>query len=639
MTSTAPAASEPTRRLPWPVIYYLLAAFDILTVCISLYLNYSVTGLYVEAVASSQEWGQLLADDLALERLAAEVNDAGSDAFDSHDAAAGSKRMRTAQTAFAERVAALRKDLAASAPAGGAAALATGLAEIDRRMGRMAADAEALLTQVGHDPGAATPQRVALAGSYAELLTAFHEQRVRIGLARPPRPVRSSEPETPGPKLPRWERFQRQTSLAASLQRWEWVIAGLIVMMVMGAVFYGRHLALQMERDDQERRRSMDALSEARATLEQRVLERTEALRRSEAELRRAASEWQRTFEAIASPVLLLEADGRVVRVNRAAAELAGRPEEELPGSAVTALGESEPWRSAARLAAEVTQRRGSASAEVREGPNGKTWDIVANAVVEEGSGPRAIVVARDITRIIELQETLRREEQMAAMGSLVAGVAHEVRNPLFGISATLETLAARLGPDGSLERYFKALKIDVGRLRDLMQDLLDYGRPPRLRLTATPLEVVVGEAARACEVAAAGRSVDVQLAPELPELLVDHQRMVQVLENLIRNALQHSPDGSRVVVEADRDGAQAIWCRVRDFGPGFRTEDLPRLFEPFFSKREGGTGLGLSIAQRIVEQHGGRIAAENHPEGGAVVKLTLPLWVDGAAARPEVRA
>src|SRR5262245_22304762 len=284
MTSTAPAAPEPTRRLPWPVIYYLLAAFDILTVCAALYLNYRVTDLYVDAVASSQEWGQLLADDLALERLAAEIDAAADDAVQSRDTAAAARRSSRAGAARSERVAALRKGLDAGVP-GGAAGLGAGLAEIDRRMKAMSGEAGALLEQVGRDEGQAQRQRVALGRSYAALLEAFREQRVRLGLARPPRPVRTSEPEPPGPKLPRWERFQRQTSLAASMQRWEWVIAGLLVLMLTGAVLYGRRLARQMEQDEQERRRAMDALSEARATLEQRVLERTEALRRSEADL------------------------------------------------------------------------------------------------------------------------------------------------------------------------------------------------------------------------------------------------------------------------------------------------------------------------------------------------------------------
>src|SRR5262249_24207059 len=161
---------------------------------------------------------------------------------------------------------------------------------------------------------------------------------------------------------------------------------------------------------------------------------------------------------------------------------------------------------------------------------------------------------------------------------------------------------------------------------RHLMQDLLDYGRPPRLHLAATSLEEMAGEAARACEPAAAGRRVELRVAPGLPELRVDHQRMGHVLENLIRNALQHSPDRGRALGEAGHGGPLAVWCLVRDFGRGFRSEDLPRVFEPFFTKREGGTGLGLSIAQRIVEQHGGHIEAENHPEGGAIVKISLPL-------------
>ena len=111
-----------------------------------------------------------------------------------------------------------------------------------------------------------------------------------------------------------------------------------------------------------------------------------------------------------------------------------------------------------------------------------------------------------------------------------------------------------------------------------------------------------------------------------LPAVYADRQRVVQVFQNLVQNAIQHSPPGSRVNIAAGAaPEGRAIWCAVRDAGPGFAPEDLRRLFEPFYSRRQGGTGLGLSIAQRIVEQHGGRIEAHNHPEGGAVVTVTLP--------------
>jgi signal transduction histidine kinase len=104
----------------------------------------------------------------------------------------------------------------------------------------------------------------------------------------------------------------------------------------------------------------------------------------------------------------------------------------------------------------------------------------------------------------------------------------------------------------------------------------------------------------------------------------------VQVFHNLVENAVQHSPRGGAVEVEV---AAEEEWivCAVRDGGPGFREGDLERLFEPFFSRRIGGTGLGLSIVQRIVDEHRGRIAAANRPEGGAVLTLRLPVAGDAA--------
>ena len=109
----------------------------------------------------------------------------------------------------------------------------------------------------------------------------------------------------------------------------------------------------------------------------------------------------------------------------------------------------------------------------------------------------------------------------------------------------------------------------------------------------------------------------------DLP-MLMDSARLVQAIQNLIINAIQHSEPRSEVVVYARRDG-ENIECEVRDHGPGFREEDLPRIFEPFFTRRRGGTGLGLSIVQRVTDEHGGAVTAENVPGGGARVRLRFP--------------
>ncbi len=616
-------------RIPWHTFYYALAAFDIVTVCISLYLNYRLADLYVQAIASNQEWAQFVADDQELERMAAEVNAAVNDAFDSHETAAAAARVQSVRMAFHERLTALRKDLGATLAPAVLPRVLEGLVDVERGMERSTSDAEGVLHALLHEPGAAASRIRAANRSYAALLAVFREQRTRLGLARAPRPVRAPGSElSDAGTLPPWERFQIQTSVAASLQRSEWAIAALIATMVAGAVVYGRRLARQMDADSRERARFIEALRDARDTLERRVLERTEELHESEQELRRAASDWQHTFEAIGSPVLLADATGRVLRANRAARELAPAVEGQPLASRA-----GEPWRTAAALLAAVAAGQANAAAEARDVGNGRTWDVAASAVAHDDAEPRAIVVARDVTRIVELQEAVHREARMAAVGQLVAGVAHEVRNPLFGISGTVETLSARLGPDPALEKYFVVLKRDVDRLRALMQDLLDYGKPTRLRLAPTPLGPLVADAIRTCEPLADRRRVEARIPDALPAVDVDAPRMVQVFENLIRNALQHAPVDTPVVVEADTRDAGTVWASVRDFGPGFPAEDLARLFEPFFTKREGGTGLGLSIAQRLVEQHGGTIVAGNHPDGGAVVTLTLPA---AGAGRPS---
>ncbi|QRK10187.1 PAS domain S-box protein [Archangium violaceum] len=234
-------------------------------------------------------------------------------------------------------------------------------------------------------------------------------------------------------------------------------------------------------------------------------------------------------------------------------------------------------------------------------------------------------------TRLREALDALRRKEPLSLMGTLVAGVAHEVRNPLFGISVTLDAFEAQYGHTPGTERYVSVLRREVSRLNELMRGLLTYGRPSSTELYPCTLSSVLAEAVDATTALARewAARVEVQVEPDLPRVPMDPGRLAQVFQNLIANAIQHSPRGGTVRLTARRlqdEGATRVECVVMDQGPGFSAEDLARVFEPFYTRREGGVGLGLSIVQRIVEEHQGTVSVGHGPEGGAEVRVCLPV-------------
>jgi len=267
---------------------------------------------------------------------------------------------------------------------------------------------------------------------------------------------------------------------------------------------------------------------------------------------------------------------------------------------------------------------------------SGRTWDLLVPLAPDMGADAkldRFIVALRDITPMVELQESLRRSETMSTMGALVAGVAHEVRNPLFCISATLDALEAKFDKIEGQEQYLNVLKREIKRLNDLMSELLEYGKPAKLELVEESLHAVIDRAILNCSMLAEQSQVQVVNAADLRNVVMrmDQLRMTEVFQNIIDNAIRHSPAGAVVNIRAQQwqtNGQPWVSCFVEDNGPGIRDVDLPKIFQPFFTKRRGGTGLGLPIVQRIVEAHGGKVVAFNQPQGGAVLRVSLPYSV-----------
>jgi signal transduction histidine kinase len=323
--------------------------------------------------------------------------------------------------------------------------------------------------------------------------------------------------------------------------------------------------------------------------------------------------------------VVVLDTSCRVKRANRAAHQLCGAALGDMNGQVLAALAPGEPWASMDHLGRQILANSPQQRAQTVD-EAGRTWNLHATPLIEdEGSLSGAVVFGRDLTELVALQQALRRNETMAAMGNLVAGVAHEVRNPLFGVLASLDALDARFQGNADLQQFGEVLRANVRRLSLVMEDLLAYGKPPPLALKPTSVEPVLRAALRTRAAAAAARGVSLELLLASPGPVLAHdERLQRVFENLIDNAVLHSRAGSTVRVEAASRG-DGVVCTVRDRGPGIDTADLRRIFEPFFSKRRGGTGLGLAIAQRIVEEHRGTIEARNGEGGGAELIVTLP--------------
>jgi PAS domain S-box-containing protein len=347
--------------------------------------------------------------------------------------------------------------------------------------------------------------------------------------------------------------------------------------------------------------------------------------------LERAALEWRTTFDAIEHPVLLLGLDGRLRRLNRAARDLLGRDYRELVGRPMNELAAGQPWEAVAALGARLLETFAAETCEVRDDRAARIWEVegCVSGAAEEDEG-RVIIQLRDITKTVRLQESLRRSETMAVLGSVVAGVAHEVRNPLFGMSAVLDAFESRFTDRSEYRPYLHLLRTELRRMSDLMQALLDYGKPAQFEMTLRSLGEPLAAALALCQPLAERQRVTLTAEDPPPEVcvLLDLERLTQAIKNVVENAIQHSPAGGEVTVGTRTlrlDGERWLRLTVRDHGPGFSATDLPKIFEPFFSRRKGGTGLGLSIVSRVVEGHGGKVTVTNHPDGGAVVDIDLP--------------
>ncbi|HET7497025.1 MAG TPA: ATP-binding protein [Candidatus Eisenbacteria bacterium] len=249
--------------------------------------------------------------------------------------------------------------------------------------------------------------------------------------------------------------------------------------------------------------------------------------------------------------------------------------------------------------------------------------------------------------------EQWRRRDRLASLGALAAGVAHEIRNPLAGIGASAQILARRL-PAGDARASFATLIVEeVARLDRIVESLLQFARPATPKLARQSLLPALEKAITLMHEPAVRQKVSLvaDRAERVPEIYVDVDQILQVIVNVVKNAIQAMPDGGEIkvgmgvkrkrLVERSAIGRRAsdrlesarpipeqevVEIQVQDNGPGIPAATLARVFDPFFTTRAQGSGLGLSICQTIVREHGGVIAVESTVGQGTTVTIDLPV-------------
>ncbi len=238
----------------------------------------------------------------------------------------------------------------------------------------------------------------------------------------------------------------------------------------------------------------------------------------------------------------------------------------------------------------------------------------------------RAEEVKRQQEVMRRQQQEMLRAEQLAAVGRLATAVAHEVRNPLAAIKLLVEGALRPRSPRPLDREQLTVMHREAARLERIVQEFLDFARPPKLQRRSADLREVVEQAASLVRPRAQRQGVRfLTQAPDRPvPAAVDPGQLRSVLVNLFLNALDALPGGGSLEVHWEPLAGE-VRLAVCDSGPGIRPDILAQLFTPFVSSKPTGTGLGLCISKRVVEDHGGRITAANRPEGGARVEIVLP--------------
>ena len=360
--------------------------------------------------------------------------------------------------------------------------------------------------------------------------------------------------------------------------------------------------------------KSTATLESAYQQLQMRVDSLDRELEEKNAQLSLTTDYLNSILDSMSDGVVAVDNDGRITTFNRSAEAVLGYSARSLVGrSYQEVFGEA--FGESGRLAAVELKTQSGATIPVTE--------RVSPVADKDGRQIGRVKVFQDLSEIEYLREQIRRKERLAAIGEMAATVAHEIRNPLGGIRGFAALLERDLANDPNSVRLVQKILLGTRNLDRVVTELLEYTRPIELRKSACDLAELIESASGLAGIE--GNVLEISPAVRAAEpIAVDVDRMRQVFLNILLNAAQSIPKDGRIAVEVTFDDDRTT-ISVTDNGDGIDSENIDRIFFPFFTTKEKGTGLGLAVAAKVVESHGGTLTVESTKGNGATFFVRLP--------------
>jgi len=257
----------------------------------------------------------------------------------------------------------------------------------------------------------------------------------------------------------------------------------------------------------------------------------------------------------------------------------------------------------------------------------------------EEGHLHEIILNLHDITELKKLEARIRQAERLAALGTLAAGMAHEIRNPLSTIQTFVQLLPRKIDKPGFLDKFQRTVPREINRINQLVEDLLDLARTPKYRFAAIDIESLLKQTIEFVEEELQINHIEClcELSNDLPLVRADVNQLTKAFHNLILNAAQAMETGGRLTIEAFSEKGDTHWRQMstsrngwvtvifQDTGPGIPPEAIKNIFNPFFTTKDKGCGLGLAITHKVITEHGGFIELTSRLEQGTRFIIGLP--------------